>query len=422
MRIRMGAALLIAAIYAAAQTPAAKPKAAPDEEEALRQSLGEAGSSPIEMVRALEKHLAKYPNSKRRGEIERALVKASVETRDSARILKYGEKYLEAEPKDLLVLERVTRLLVAREDKESNEKGLKYAQLFLKGMAEMESEKPGNGRMDAQLRDDLDRGMGRAYTFQAKAKGHLGQPDEAVELAKKAFTTYPSAEPAREIAFWLLKQNKTADAIPYLADAFSLPDPRVTEEDRQQIRQQMGELYRKLHKSEQGLGDIVLAAYDRAVGVQQQRAARLRAIDPNSGRTDPMEYTLTGVNGEKLDLKSLRGKVVVLDFWATWCGPCRVQYPMYEQVKQSFKDRADVVFLGINTDQDRGLVKPFLQEQKWNKAVYFEDGLSALLKVTSIPCTLIFDRKGELATRMNGFVPERFVEMLKERIAEASAP
>jgi len=393
----------------------------PSEEEDLRTFLGEAGSSPTEMIRALEKHLAKYPASKRRGEIERALVKSAIEARDNARILKYGEKYLSTDSTDLLVLERVARLLTSREDKDSNERGLKYAQLFEQGMRNLEKDKPDTTRIDAQLREDLDRGLSRAYTFQARATGHLGQLPEAVDLARKSFAAYPSAEPARELATWLIRQGKQADALPHLADAFSLPDPRFTDEDRRAIRLQMGELYTKLHNSEKGLGDIILAAYDRSVVIDRQRRERLRAIDPNSDVTNPMEFTISGVNGEKLDLKTLRGKVVVLDFWATWCGPCRVQYPMYETVKQRFKGNDDIVFLGINTDQDRELVKPFLQQQKWNKAVYYEDGLSNLLRVSSIPATLVYGKSGELFARMNGFVPERFVDMLTERINEALA-
>jgi len=412
----------LAIAQSTAPPPAAK-KAAPapavSEDDQLRNAMGEAGTSPFEQIRVLERHLVKYPQSKRRYEIERALTKASIEARDSARILKYGEAYLKMEPGDLLVLERVTRLLTSREDKESNERGLDYAKTFEKGMRGLEQEKPSNGRMDAQLREDLDRGLGRAYTFQARAQGHLGKFEEAAELARKSFAAYPSAEPAKEVANWLLKLGKAGEALPHLADAFALPDPRVTDEERHALRQQMGEVYTKLHGSEKGMGDLLLAAYDRSVQTAADRQARLKAIDPNAGATSAMDYTLGGVNGETLDLKSLRGKVVVLDFWATWCGPCRVQYPIYERVKQSYRGRNDIVFLGINTDQDRAVVKPFLQEQKWNKAVYFEDGLSSLLKVSSIPTTIIFNRNGELAARMNGFVPERFEQMLSERIKEA---
>lgn len=427
--VLLSAALLFPRIAPAQQAPSPNPgkqtggkaEAEDKEEDDLRRGMGEAGTSPLELIRALERHLAKYPNSKRKWEIQRALTKASIDARDNARILKYGEIYLAQEPGDLLVLERVTRLLTSASDKASNEKGLKFAKQFEEGMRDLEKEKPAGGRIDARLREDLDRGLARALTFQARAQGNLANYAEAVELARKSYGLYASAEPAREAAKWLLRDNKAADALPFLADAFAFPDPRVTDEDRLAIRKEMGEWYRKVHGSEKGMGDLILAAYDRATVIQEQRRARLSAIDPNANVSEPMQFTISGINGDRLDLKTLRGKVVVLDFWATWCGPCRIQYPMYERVKETFKGRSDIVFLGINTDENRDAVKPFLQEQKWNKAVYFEDGLSQLLKVSSIPTTMVFNRNGELAARMNGFVPDRFVEMLTERIRETLA-
>ena len=55
---------------------------------------------------------------------------------------------------------------------------------------------------------------------------------------------------------------------------------------------------------------------------------------------------------------------MVLDFWATWCGPCRAQQPLYEQVKERFKANPNVAFLNINTDEDRTVVKPFLDHER----------------------------------------------------------
>jgi thioredoxin-related protein len=93
---------------------------------------------------------------------------------------------------------------------------------------------------------------------------------------------------------------------------------------------------------------------------------------------------------------------------------------MYDQVKERFKGRDDVVLLSIDTDEDHGTVAPFLEQQKWSKAkVYFEDGLQKLLQVNDIPTTIIFDKQGRLASRMNGFLPDRFVEQLSERIQSA---
>ena len=88
-------------------------------------------------------------------------------------------------------------------------------------------------------------------------------------------------------------------------------------------------------------------------------------------------------------------------------------------MKQRFQGRQDLVFLSIDTDEDHGSVEPFLAEQKWSKKVYFEDGLSKALRVSSIPTTIVFNKRGEVVSRMNGFIPERFVDMLSERIRES---
>jgi thioredoxin-related protein len=93
---------------------------------------------------------------------------------------------------------------------------------------------------------------------------------------------------------------------------------------------------------------------------------------------------------------------------------------MYDQVQQRFKDRGDVVLLSIATDEDHNIVAPFLEKQNWKKEqVYFEDGLQKLLQVNDIPTTMVFDKQGRVASRMNGFLPDRFVEQLTERIQTA---
>jgi thiol-disulfide isomerase/thioredoxin len=99
--------------------------------------------------------------------------------------------------------------------------------------------------------------------------------------------------------------------------------------------------------------------------------------------------------------------------------PCRAQHPLYDAVKKRFAGNANVVFLSIDIDEDRSLVRPFVDELKWKDAVYFEDGLSRAMKITSIPTTIVIDRSGQIFTRMNGYTPERFVGQLTAKIEEA---
>jgi thiol-disulfide isomerase/thioredoxin len=413
-RFFLSAALLLATLcHAQQQSPDA-------EQKELQAALSEAGNSPIEFARVLERHLEKYPKSAQKDELERALVKAAMEANDSKRILLYGERVLAKSADNPQILERVTRILLANDDKASSERALKYAQQFEQILRSLEKEGPAASRNRGQLLEELDRAIGRSLVFQARATGNLGKTDEAAALATKSWERYATAESAREIGRWLARSGREMEAVERYADAFTVSDPKNTDADRAKDRARMSELYRKAKGNETGLGDLVLEAYDRTSALAGQRLAIQRERDPNAERTNPMEFTLTALNGKPMKLISLRGKVVVLDFWATWCGPCRVQHPLYEQVKKKFADRDDVVFLNINTDEERPAVQPFVDDLKWDaNNVYFEDGLSSLLRVSSIPTTIIIDKQGQIFSRMNGFVPDRFVNQLTETIREA---
>ncbi len=392
---------------------------APDaEERELGDALAEAGNSPVDFIRAIEKHLEKHPDAARRPELDRALAKAAIETKDNRRIVLYGERVLARENDDVQILDRVTRALLATDDAEPAARALKYAVRYAELVETLRKEDPPGRVSRGQWLEDVDRMLARALALQARATGNLGKMDEAAGLARKSYDAFPTVEGAREIARWLARTGKEEEAVVHLADAFVIPDSRVTDADRARDRARMGELYAEVKGSEKGLGDMVLEAYDRTSALLAARRLRLRESDPNAHVSNLMEFTLSGPGGKKLSLASLRGKTVVMDFWATWCGPCRTQHPLYEEVKKRFKNDGKVVFLSINTDEEREQVAPFLKGNKWDQQVWFEDGLARLLQISSIPTTIVIDPRGQVASRMNGFVPERFVDMLAERIRD----
>jgi thiol-disulfide isomerase/thioredoxin len=411
MNYRLAAALgMILAVAAAQQKP---PSSA--EQQDLDHALAEAGASPVEFLRALESHLARYPNSPRRPELERAAVRAAMDANDDRRIVLYGERVLARQPDDLQILDRVTRSLLALPPKEGESKALRYARHYEQLVSAMRKDRP----HDAAWQEQVDRSLARALRYEARATGDLGQPKEALALAQSAFERWATADAAREIARWQEALGNYAAAAGAMADAFTIQDPGNSDAARAGDRIRMGDLYRKAKGSDTGLGDLVLEAYDRNLGLVRVREMRLRAGDPNAQLSDPMEFTLSGPGGAKLQMESLKGKVVVLDFWATWCTPCRAQHPLYEQVQKRFEGSRDVVFLAIDTDEDRSLVPPFLASMKWTGPVYFEDGLTRALEITSIPTTIVIDRHGAIFSRISGFSPDTFVATLAERIGGA---
>ena len=413
--MKRGIGLVLLCISALAQ----KPVASDAEKHELAAAVEEANTSGFDMIRALEAHLRKYPNTPLRPEISNLLAKAAVEISDDARILKYGEPVLEAMPNDRTLLDRVPRALLEAGGKDNATRALDYAKRF---ESYVNSVPVVSGFDPVRNQEEHDRSLARALLYQSKAYRILENFDEARRRAALAYIAYPDEASARAWSEALELQGKHDEAIARLADALMIEDERASDEQRRVDRKALGEMYRKLHEgSEKGLGDEILAAYDRTSEVVSKRENELRKLDPNFGVTDPMKFTLGALSGGKLDLKTMRGKVVIFDFWATWCVPCRAQHPLYEEVKQRFRERDDVVFLSVDTDENRELVPPFMEEQHWSGNVFFDDGLVRLLAINSIPSTMIADKQGRLVSRMNGFTRATFVDQLTARIRAALA-
>lgn len=404
-------ALLFAAILLCPVAFAQEPSIA--EQQSLMTALSDGESSALDMIRALEAHLARFPKSSQLTGIEQTLAKAALDAGDLDRLVKYGEPLLEALPDDMLLLDRLAFALVNKGDSTLAERAYKHSRA-LEDLLNRLKVAAGSGAWRKQ--EDWDREMSRALLYQARARAMAGNRDDAVKLAERAFAANPSEEAAREWADNLQRAGRSDEAIVRLAEAFAVADPNSSEAARRSDRKLLGEWYVAKHGSEKGLGDIILTAYDRVAGVMDARRATLQSLEPNAALQDAMEFTLGGLDGKPLRLASLKGKIVVMDFWASWCVPCRTQHPLYDALKQKFPESSGVVFLEVNADEDRSVVEPFLAEQQWDKQVYFEDGLARLLNVMNIPATILFDRSGRLASRMDGFDPGTFLDVMATRL------
>lgn len=125
--------------------------------------------------------------------------------------------------------------------------------------------------------------------------------------------------------------------------------------------------------------------------------AKLQDDDRHRGEAD---FTLTDVEGRTWHLKSLRGKVVLVNFWATWCPPCQREIPTLNALYQRFRDRGLVV-LAI-TDEESSKVKPVLGQRKIGYPVLLDPGRKVrdLFRVVGIPENFVYDRDGRLVAQM----------------------
>jgi cytochrome c biogenesis protein CcmG/thiol:disulfide interchange protein DsbE len=110
-------------------------------------------------------------------------------------------------------------------------------------------------------------------------------------------------------------------------------------------------------------------------------------------------FTLKDASGANVELSSYRGKVVLLNFWATWCGPCELEIPWFEQFEQQYKSKGFEV-VGVSMDDDGWpAVKPFIAAKKINYRILLgNDSVTQLYGgVDALPTTFIIDRDGRIA-------------------------
>jgi peroxiredoxin len=132
-------------------------------------------------------------------------------------------------------------------------------------------------------------------------------------------------------------------------------------------------------------------------------AANLRKIAP--------DFTLKNSNGSSVKLSEYKGKVVLLDFWATWCGGCKVEIPWFMEFAEKHK-RSGLAVVGVAMDEDGWkLVKPYLKEKKVNYPVVIgNEALAKQYGVDSLPMTLLIDRDGKVAASHIGLVDKQKFE------------
>lgn len=128
-------------------------------------------------------------------------------------------------------------------------------------------------------------------------------------------------------------------------------------------------------------------------------------------RKTPPDFSLQDAAGNPVRLSDFKGKVVLLNFWATWCGGCKVEIPWFIDFESKYKD-AGLAVVGISMDDDGWKsVKPYMETKKVNYTVVIgNDDLGKSYGLSSMPMTLLIDRNGKIATTHVGLVSKQIYQ------------
>ena len=138
-----------------------------------------------------------------------------------------------------------------------------------------------------------------------------------------------------------------------------------------------------------------------------------------AGKAAPLDFTLKDMNGVDVKLASFKGKPIVMNFWATWCGPCRAEIPSLVELQKTYSEEGkDVVILGISVDDPVEKLKPYAAQMKMNYPVLVGNGRDdvqdAFGPLWGIPVTVFIDRDGRIAKKHSGIASkEQFEQEIK---------
>jgi peroxiredoxin len=159
----------------------------------------------------------------------------------------------------------------------------------------------------------------------------------------------------------------------------------------------------------QQIAAIALVAVLLAACSKTTSSASEEPITPVGQRKPAPDFTLKDANGASVKLADYKGKVVLLNFWATWCGPCKLEIPWFMEFEQQYKDR-DFAVLGVSFDDDGWKsVRPYIQDHKINYRIMIgSDQIGQLYGgIDALPTSFVIDRQGRIAASHTGLVDKR---------------
>ncbi len=393
----------------AASSPAARRARIRQEALTLRRDLRRASGEPGAELRVLRRYLKRHPHTPAKAQLYRVMIHDADKLNDMARVLRYDIALQKLRPGDLGQRIRTLNLLLLSHQPQQ----IRLARQFARELRALVKIKAAHPKLrsgpDAMTPAQWTRAMNKlrslADLLAGTADRKAGNFRRAVVVLRQSLKLEPTEEAASELGRAYQAQNQIASAVRAYALALALPGDTMAE--RYALQLKAGKLYAGLHHGSQaGFGDLVLGRFDSV-------AAKL----PQPGKPWRLEnMVFRDLAGGKHTLGQYRGRVVVLDLWATWCGPCREEHPLLRTVERKYAGNPRVKFIFINADRIQSVVLPFVKKEGWGGKSWLEHGLMTYLGLRGLPTTLILSAKGKIVFRQSGFDPATYQQQLESAI------
>ncbi|HEV2204933.1 MAG TPA: TlpA disulfide reductase family protein [Candidatus Acidoferrales bacterium] len=366
-------------------------------EAALEKAFSVSGNDRSALVSNLQQYLLEFPNAPRKADVYRALVDACQHLRDDSCALNYAERLIAIQPDDSDMMLIAVTYLQRKGDDDSLASASDYVTRVIDRVEKSQPEERPSGESPDQWAARQQSLRGVLYFLRGQIRYARQDYDAAAKDLQASYEIHPSAGTAEMLGEIAELDGDRRKAIDEYTLAFVLPDPGPEGKiDRRDIRERLGNVWRALHGSDQGLGDEILDAYDRVSSIAD--AAPTGSSDQDEGNV--FGATLRRLDGTPMALSTLKGNVIVVNFWATWCIPCTQINAQFDDLANAWSGEKRVAFLMADVDDRNADVPPFVKKQKWHSVVAYADGLDRLLKIKTLPATIVIAPNGRVVYRV----------------------
>ena len=191
------------------------------------------------------------------------------------------------------------------------------------------------------------------------------------------------------------------------------------EAEQKKILATMGKLLADHPESDEIQGTLMAMANLGAATPAIRKQAKAIQGEPEEGQ--PIAFAGPTIDGKKFSTADVKGKILVVDFWATWCGPCRAELPKLVKIYKKYHEKG-VEFVGISLDQTADDLKDFLKanpDLSWTQVFDEKQPLAKKYGIEAIPTMYLIDQEGKLVTtEARGKLEELLPKLLGEKVAD----